>query len=101
MATSRTGTTRWMNARDYALRSAQERGQVTCPYCRVTLDYEHKRTPNGAWVDHRIPYDQGGTDDQHNLVVCCQTCNISKGNRTAPKSQTVQARKPLKTSRAW
>lgn len=101
MATSRTGTTQWMNARDYALKVAQEQGQTSCPHCQVELDYVNKRTANGAWVDHRVPYVRGGTDDAHNLVVCCRTCNTSKGDRAAPKARTTNARKPLRTSRVW
>jgi Coproporphyrinogen III oxidase and related Fe-S oxidoreductases len=90
-----------MNARDYALKEAQAKGQTRCPYCGCTLNYQQKNTPNGAWVDHRIPYSNGGTDDQHNLIVCCRTCNISKGNRAAPKTRTIMAHKPLRTSRTW
>lgn len=101
MASSRTGTTAWLKAARMALHLAQARGQTQCPYCSITLNYENKRTPNGAWVDHVTPYSKGGTNEQSNLVVCCRTCNISKGNRQAPKVKTVLAAKPLKTSRKW
>jgi 5-methylcytosine-specific restriction endonuclease McrA len=101
MATSRTGTSAWINVRDHAIRTAQQAGQEKCPYCRVKLDYTNKRTANGAWVDHIKPDSKGGSIDLSNLVVCCRTCNTSKGNRAAPKAQQVQSRKPLKTSRRW
>ena len=32
-------------------------------------------------IDHLIPRAAGGTDDSHNLVRACQTCNSSKGRR--------------------
>ncbi|MGP5599585.1 HNH endonuclease [Glutamicibacter arilaitensis] len=84
-----------------ALHLAKARGQTHCLYCPSILDYDNKLTPNGAWVDHVIPYSKGGTHEQSNLIVCCRTCNISKGNRAAPKKKTVLNAKPLKTSRKW
>lgn len=101
MAGSRTGTTAWLNISRYMIREAQERGQARCVYCPVTLDYENRRSPNGAQVDHRIPHSKGGSDDPQNLVVCCANCNQSKSNRAAPKPKTVMAHTPLKTSRKW
>ena len=32
--------------------------------------------------DHKIPYSRGGLHEISNLVVCCTSCNASKGNRT-------------------
>lgn len=101
MATSRTGTTEWFNISRQVLRDAQDRGQTQCIYCPVTLDYINRRAPNGAQVDHIVPHNKGGSDHPSNLLVCCRTCNISKGNRAAPKPKTVMAHTPLKTSRKW
>ena len=36
MATSRTGTTKWITLRRKAIRQAQHAGQRTCPLCRTT-----------------------------------------------------------------
>lgn len=32
--------------------------------------------------DHVVPRGQGGTSESSNLVMCCQSCNASKGNMT-------------------
>lgn len=101
MATSRTGTSQWINVSRKVLRDAQDQGVTQCPYCRTTLDYKQRRAPNGAQVDHIIPHSRGGTDTPQNLTICCRTCNISKGNRPAPKTQTILKTKPLWTSRRW
>lgn len=101
MATSRTGTTEWLKAVRHALHIAQANGQTRCPHCRVTLDYQNRRNPNGAQPDHITPWSKGGTNDQSNLIVICRTCNISKGNRAAPKTKTVLKAKPLAVSRKW
>lgn len=101
MATSRTGTSAWLNTARKVLRDAQDNGQTKCVYCMHTLNYQDRRAFNGAQVDHIIPHSKGGTDDPSNLVVCCRQCNISKGNRAAPKTKSILSRQPLKTSRKW
>ena len=62
MATSRTGTTRWLNARRACLKRDREAGITTCPLCGVTLDYNVSRLPNSAEADHIVPHAQGGED---------------------------------------
>lgn len=101
MATNRTGTATWKKASKLALHLAQARGQLYCLYCPVLLDYKNRTAPNGAQVDHIRADANGGSDEQGNLQVCCARCNQSKGNRSAPKSKSVMARKPLRTSRVW
>ncbi|WP_180967249.1 HNH endonuclease [Zhihengliuella halotolerans] len=101
MATSRTGTSTWKKVRAKALRLAQARGQDSCPYCGVTLDYIVSRTPRSAEPDHAYAHAKGGQDHIDNLIVICRRCNQSKGDRPAPKSQTIMAAKPLRTSRQW
>ncbi|MGO2634646.1 MAG: HNH endonuclease domain-containing protein [Galactobacter sp.] len=100
MATSRTGTNEWKKLRARELRKAQRLGQVHCPWCGVTLDYQQGRTPSSAELDHVEPY----SATQSNLGktrVICRRCNQSKGNRSRPKIATIQAARPLKTSRRW
>lgn len=46
-----------------------------CIYCRREL--------NGKYdVDHIMPMSRGGLNTPENIVVCCHSCNASKGNRT-------------------
>lgn len=33
-------------------------------------------------IDHLTPYNKGGTNDIENLVLCCRSCNSTKGNKT-------------------
>ncbi|MGP5121968.1 HNH endonuclease [Glutamicibacter ardleyensis] len=101
MATSRTGTSAWLNVSRQVIRDAQDRGQTQCPYCGQTLNYKNRRARNGAQVDHVIPHARGGSDHPSNLIVCCAACNASKGERAAPKTKTITANQPLKTSRNW
>jgi len=51
-----------------------------CAYCGVHLEGRN------ATVDHVIPIDLGGTDDEHNLVAACRPCNGKKSNRTMLRS---------------
>lgn len=46
-----------------------------CFYCPSTI------SPQNANVDHVIPKSKGGTNVFTNLVACCITCNLAKGNR--------------------
>ena len=101
MATSRTGTRRWKAIASAAKKQAKQQGQDHCPYCQVELDYERGLNPNSAEADHIVPYSKGGEDRMGNVMVTCRACNMSKGNRQAPKVANVLQRKPLKTSRQW
>ena len=40
-----------------------------------------------ATVDHVIPKNLGGTDDEDNLVAMCRTCNGRKSDRIEPIRQ--------------
>lgn len=44
----------------------------TCSYCGCALT--DKKT-----IDHIVPLTKGGTNALNNLVVCCRSCNSSKG----------------------
>lgn len=59
-----------------------QRDKFTCQYCNRTKDDGIK-----LQVDHRIPLEQGGTDDFANLLTACEECNQGKSNKViAPMS---------------
>jgi 5-methylcytosine-specific restriction endonuclease McrA len=46
-----------------------------CFYCRKDL------TPSTVTIDHCKPFSAGGTNEFHNLLPACKSCNSRKGNR--------------------
>jgi len=42
----------------------------------------------GDSVDHIVPRNQGGTDDDFNLQLLCRSCNSSKGGRVFSTPKT-------------
>lgn len=46
--------------------------EKVCEYCGSGREL--------SW-DHLIPRSKGGVDNAENLVLCCRSCNSSKGNR--------------------
>lgn len=61
------------------------RDHYSCQYCGLRS--------NTLTIDHVIPRSKGGMDTWDNVVACCQTCNVKKGNRT-PKSAGLSLLKP-------
>ncbi len=47
-----------------------------CMYCRIKLN----RVANH--IDHKIPVNQGGTNDPTNLQLLCRGCNLRKSDRS-------------------
>ena len=45
-----------------------------CFYCGSQERLEH---------DHMVPISRGGEHAEHNIVVCCEVCNLRKGTMTA------------------
>ena|SRR5690606_18234800 len=103
MATSRTGTSRWLKLRQRTLRQAQADGLTHCPGtdehgpCGRLLDYTTPRLPGSAELDHIVPHAAGGQDTIDNTRVICRTCNLAR-NRKKPRPTTATA---FPTSRAW
>jgi 5-methylcytosine-specific restriction endonuclease McrA len=60
------------------------RDGLSCCYCNETTEQGAKLT-----LDHLVPYSQGGSNRETNLVTCCLRCNSARGNR--PVAQFVAA----------
>lgn len=54
------------------------------------INGDFKRHPT---IDHKVPVLMGGTDSIENLVLCCRSCNGSKGAR--PYSEFVNKKKGI------
>ena len=90
MATSRTGTTKYLNNRRTVLRKAKRQGLTHCPgyekrdgthrACGRELDYDTPQTDASAETDHIVDHQYGGTDDVDNLRVICRSCNLERNH---------------------
>ena len=103
MASSRTGTAKYLRNRARVLRRAHAEGLTHCPGadgkpCGVQLDYDVPFLPNSAETDHILEHRYGGTDDVDNLRVICRACNLAR-NAKAPVPIPAVADFPM--SRAW
>ena len=47
-------------------------------------------------LDHIIPKSRGGGDSWDNLITCCATCNVKKGNKTPKEANMPLLSKPHK-----
>lgn len=50
-----------------------------CMYCRVKLSLN---VLGATHIDHKIPVNQGGTNDKENLHLLCAGCNLRKSDRS-------------------
>lgn len=48
-----------------------------CPYCTYC---ERRIELLEATLDHKVPRAKGGSTCQDNLVLCCEICNLAKGD---------------------
>ncbi len=90
MATSRTGTTKYLRNRKRVLDKAKRDGLMHCPGwtdhtgahhpCGRELDWDTPRTDASVEADHIIAPKFGGTDDEDNLAPLCRKCNLSKSD---------------------
>src|SRR5699024_1147885 len=110
MATSRTGTTKYMRNRKRVLDKAKREGLTHCPGwtgqdgshhpCGRPLDWDNAGTEASVEADHIIPPAYGGTDDADNLAPLCRKCNITKGDGShAPAG--FDAPENFPSSRTW
>ena len=95
MATSRTGTTKWITLRRKAIRQAQHAGQRTCPLCRTYLNWTASGHPDSPEADHITPHAEGGTDTLDNVRIICRQCNQRRGGQLG-KQRAQQKRNSMK-----
>lgn len=62
-----------------------KRDNYTCTYCG---------SKKNLTIDHIIPKSKGGKNTWDNLVTCCSSCNIHKGNRTPEQAHMTLKIKP-------
>jgi 5-methylcytosine-specific restriction endonuclease McrA len=62
-----------------------KRDDHECQYCG---------TRNNLTIDHVIPRSRGGKDTWDNLVACCTTCNVKKGNKFLKDTNMKLKREP-------
>ena len=109
VATSRTGTTRYLRNRKTVLRQARANGLTHCPgyerrggshrNCGRELDYDTPQTDASAEADHIIDAQYGGTDDVENLRVICRACNRERN--TDKVAVTVPPAEDFPLDAAW
>jgi len=63
----------WDRMRPYVAPRIYRRDKHTCVYCGS----RKKLT-----IDHVVPVSKGGRHIDSNLVTCCNSCNLSKGDKT-------------------
>ena len=110
MATSRTGTTKYMRNRKRVLDKARKEGLTHCPGwtgqdgthhpCGRELDWDNGGTDASVEADHIIAPKHGGTDDTDNLTPLCRHCNVRKGDGSRAPAGFAGA-EDFPTSRVW
>ena len=62
-----------------------KRDSHECVYCGSKKDLT---------LDHVLPKSRGGGNDWSNLVTCCFSCNLKKGNKTPEEAKMTMRVKP-------
>jgi 5-methylcytosine-specific restriction endonuclease McrA len=68
----------------------RDRAENRCEYCRIQ---QNDRLVVQYQVEHVMPRQHGGSDDESNLALACSVCNLNKGpNLTGidPETASVQ-----------
>lgn len=77
---------------NFSRKALVKRDRSICQYCSIKL------TASQITIDHVLPRAQGGITSFINCVVCCQTCNNNKADRTPDQAGIKLLRKPTHPS---
>jgi 5-methylcytosine-specific restriction endonuclease McrA len=77
---------------NFSRKALIKRDRNMCQYCGIKL------TASQITVDHVLPRAQGGTTTFVNCVVCCQTCNNKKADKTPEQANMILMKKPTHPS---
>lgn len=69
-------TTRWRLLRAYVLRRDRYRCQIGSTGCTERAEASGA---HAGHVDHIVPRELGGGDEETNLRASCRSCNLSRG----------------------
>ncbi len=67
-----------MSLSDAIRQRVSDFSQQRCGYCQMPAQFVYAPME----IDHIIPRAAGGTDDEHNLILCCPRCNNFKSDQT-------------------
>jgi 5-methylcytosine-specific restriction endonuclease McrA len=71
------------------------RERKTCPYCGARI------TRDNAVADHMDPVSRGGANGQHNLTICCKSCNAKKQARPFSEWLEMLSETRRRAARLW
>lgn len=77
---------------NFSRKALIKRDKGTCQYCAKKL------IASQITIDHVIPRAQGGITSFHNCVICCQSCNSKKADRTPEQATMTLLKRPTHPS---
>lgn len=77
---------------NFSRKALIKRDKGICQYCSKKL------IASQITIDHVLPRAQGGGTSFTNCVICCQTCNAKKADRTPEQAAMVLLKKPTHPS---
>lgn len=77
---------------NFSRKALVKRDRSTCQYCNSKL------TASQITIDHVLPRAQKGITSFVNCVVCCQTCNNKKADKTPEEANMKLLKKPTHPS---
>ena len=66
----------------------------TLIYKRDDYECQYCDSKNALTIDHVIPRSKGGQDTWENLVACCTTCNLKKGDKNLKETNMILKKIP-------
>jgi hypothetical protein len=78
----------------FTRRNIYARDSNRCQYCGKRF------STTELSLDHIIPRSRGGQSNWTNIVCCCVTCNVRKGQRTPAEARMRLVRKPVRPKRS-